>query len=138
MPCDYRKYPENWFSEIRPAILKRAGNCCEGIDRFPKCFAINGEFHPDTGSRVVLTIAHMNHDIEDNRPENLRALCQKITFHKKLWNVMDNRPENLRALCQRCHNTHLCSLSTCHVYDTIFWYLSTGIIFLNRIYSFTG
>ncbi|MEZ4529058.1 MAG: hypothetical protein R2941_24360 [Desulfobacterales bacterium] len=82
MPCDYRKYPENWFSEIRPAILKRAGNCCEGIDRFPKCFAINGEFHPDTGSRVVLTIAHMNHDIEDSRPENLRALCQ------------------------RCHNTH--------------------------------
>lgn len=26
--------------------------------------------------RVVLTIAHLNHDPSDNRDENLRALCQ--------------------------------------------------------------
>ena len=29
MPIDYSTYPENWLSEIRPRILKRAGNCCE-------------------------------------------------------------------------------------------------------------
>ena len=29
MPIDYKKYPKNWKSEIRPSILKRANNCCE-------------------------------------------------------------------------------------------------------------
>lgn len=28
MPIDYSKYPKNWKSEIRPAILEREGNCC--------------------------------------------------------------------------------------------------------------
>jgi hypothetical protein len=37
---------------------------------------------PSTGDpmqkaiRIVLTIAHLNHDIKDNRDENLAALCQ--------------------------------------------------------------
>lgn len=29
MPIDYKNYPENWKTEIRPAILERANNCCE-------------------------------------------------------------------------------------------------------------
>ena len=28
-------------------------------------------------NKVVLTVAHLNHQPEDNRRENLRALCQK-------------------------------------------------------------
>ena len=76
MPCDYSKYPENWFTEIRPAILKRAGNRCEGSPAYPDCRVKDRKPHPVTGSLVILTIAHMNHDITDNRPENLRALCQ--------------------------------------------------------------
>lgn len=33
----------------------------------------------DAGSfvRVILTVAHLNHREDDNRPENLRALCQR-------------------------------------------------------------
>lgn len=27
--------------------------------------------------RIVLTVAHLNHDRTDNRPENLAALCQR-------------------------------------------------------------
>ncbi|MCP4111392.1 MAG: hypothetical protein GY749_38655 [Desulfobacteraceae bacterium] len=77
MPCDYRKYPKNWFSEIRPEILERAGNCCEGIPAYPLCRARNRIRHPVTRSYVVLTIAHMNHDTADNRSANLRALCQR-------------------------------------------------------------
>lgn len=94
MPVDYSKYPKNWKTEIRPAILKRAQNRCE------KCNIPNGvtgyrdktgKFHVAEGMqadiaqildgeklfRVVLTVAHLNHDITDNRPENLAALCQK-------------------------------------------------------------
>jgi hypothetical protein len=29
MPCDYSRYPANWFTEIRPRILARAGDQCE-------------------------------------------------------------------------------------------------------------
>jgi hypothetical protein len=33
--------------------------------------------HPITGSRVVLTITHLNHDPTDNTDANLRAWYQK-------------------------------------------------------------
>ena len=29
MPIDYKKYPSNWLTEIRPRILKRANYTCE-------------------------------------------------------------------------------------------------------------
>jgi len=94
MPIDYRKYHPDWKTKIRPAILKRAGDRCE------KCRVKNYEqgYRDDEGDfvpirndaarniatlygrkvfRIVLTVAHVNHDITDNRPENLRAWCQK-------------------------------------------------------------
>lgn len=39
MPIDYRKYPPNWLSEIRPRIMKRANNTCE----FDGCDFKHGE-----------------------------------------------------------------------------------------------
>ena len=70
MPCDYSEYPENW-KEIRKEILARAGNQCE------LCGAENGKPHWKTGSKVVLTIAHLDQDKENNKKYNLRALCQR-------------------------------------------------------------
>lgn len=77
---DYTKYPFNW-KEIRERILKRAENRCEGSPKYPDCRTRNHKPHTVTGSKVVLTIAHLDHD-----PEN--------------WEVKD---EQLRAWCQRCH-----------------------------------
>lgn len=74
MPIEYKKYPPNWKTEIRPAVLARANNRCEF------CGIENYSIRPD-GVKVVLTIAHLDHD-ETN------------------WNVKIDR---LRALCQRCH-----------------------------------
>lgn len=86
MPVDYSKYPANWKTEIRPEILTRANNRCE------MCGVLNhvtgyrdqwGNFHyhrKESGRhiiRIVLTVAHLNHDITDNRAENLAALCQR-------------------------------------------------------------
>ena len=77
MPIDYNRYPPDWKLK-RAAVLERANHECEF------CGAVNYEPHPVTGSRVVLTVAHLDHD-EDN------------------WKVTIDR---LRALCQRCHNRY--------------------------------
>jgi 5-methylcytosine-specific restriction endonuclease McrA len=80
-PEERDRYPKDW-RQIRGWILARAGNRCEGSPAYPDCRAENDEFHPITGSIVVLTIAHLDHT-----PENVDA-------------------ENLRAWCQRCHLTY--------------------------------
>lgn len=95
MPIDYRKYPTNW-KQLRQAALIRAGNRCE----WPHCGAPNyaegmrlpdGSFRvPSNGTegdyleehgakyvaKIVLTIAHLDHDLGNNDLRNLRALCQ--------------------------------------------------------------
>jgi hypothetical protein len=97
MPCDYSKYPDNWFTEIRPRILARAGNCCEhpdcgfannsvvwSIERkgFPivwvQDFTGLGRLFKKKAVRVVLTVAPLDHDPENRygKDERLRALCQ--------------------------------------------------------------
>ena len=70
MPINYKNYPPEWKTRIRPAILARAGNRCE------QCGAANHQPHPRTDSRVVLTIAHLDHDPTHNDFANLRAWCQ--------------------------------------------------------------
>jgi len=78
-PENKDRYPKDWPEISRK---KRAGGVCDGSPQFPDCRARNGEPHPITGSKVVLTVAHLDH-----QPEN----CD---------------PENLRAWCQRCHNAY--------------------------------
>ena len=83
MPIDYRQYPENWFTEIRLRILFRAGERRDPDGQIFRqarcewCRAMNHQHHPRTGSTVILTIAHLdhelNHAITDDR---LAALCQ--------------------------------------------------------------
>ena len=89
MPCDYSKYPDDW-KKIRKEILERACNMCE------LCEAVNGHRHWKTGSTVVLTIAHINQDIKDNRSCNLLALCQRCHNKIDMPYRVDNRKENAR------------------------------------------
>lgn len=74
-PENLARYPADW-PEISHARRERAGWRCEGSPAFPNCRARNGRPHPLTGSKVVLTVAHLNHKPEDVRDENLRAWCQ--------------------------------------------------------------
>jgi len=76
-PENRHRYPADWKLRRRFILHYRAGNRCEW------CGAENYKPHPVTGSRVVLTIAH----VYDDRPEASNLL-------------------NLAALCQRCHNRH--------------------------------
>jgi hypothetical protein len=66
------RYPPNWSSIRRAIVQERAGNVCE----WEGCGAVNGQPHPITGSKVVLTCAHLDHTPENCDPSNLRAWCQ--------------------------------------------------------------
>ena len=70
MPMDRSKYPADWEA-ISLHIRERAGGRCEW------CNAENGMPHPITGGRVVLTVAHLDNDPQNNADGNLAALCQR-------------------------------------------------------------
>lgn len=94
MPIDYKKYPSNWKTEIRPRILARANNTCEFCGLENKTFVPSSkkgnktywgglslyEWYstPFKMVQVVLTVAHLDHDEENHniKDERLRALCQ--------------------------------------------------------------
>lgn len=75
-PENRRRYPADW-RRIAESIRERAGDRCEGSPAYPDCRAVNGQPHPVTGSRVVLTVAHLDHRPESCEPSNLRAWCQR-------------------------------------------------------------
>lgn len=128
MPCDYRKYPADWFTRIRPDILNRAGNCCEqcgvknyatgyrdargkfydsqliidalednGYDYFNEelsnCFDKQG--NPTSPIKIVLTIAHLDHDINNNDYSNLKSLCQACHLSHDKEHHAANRKDTL-------------------------------------------
>lgn len=72
-PENKARYPKNW-KEIRAAILKRAGNHCEFCGVPNHVLRRNGQ---GKEVKIVLTIAHLDHQPENCDPENLRALCQR-------------------------------------------------------------
>lgn len=91
MPIDYSRYPRNWLTEIRPRILKRAGQTVTEHAHCEECGAVNRSPHPITGSEVVLTVAHLDHDIQNNSDDNLMALCQRCHNTLDIWDRIRNR-----------------------------------------------
>ncbi len=49
--------------------------------------AVHLEPHPETGKRVRITVAHLNHIRTDDRASNLLAVCEKHHFNH-------DRPQN--------------------------------------------
>jgi hypothetical protein len=85
-PENRARYPENW-PEISQQIKERAGwRCeCEGEcgrgTHTGRCMNRHGYPAYDTGSKVVLTTAHLDHTPENCDPANLRAMCQGCHLH---------------------------------------------------------
>lgn len=84
-PENKGRYPKNWKA-ISAAIRERAGGRCEchgecGLHRTTpgprRCVERHGEPAKWANGKVVLTVAHLNHQPEDCRPENLKAMCQR-------------------------------------------------------------
>ena len=92
------KYPKEWRLISRLIRKYRASDNCEcrgqcgedhgaendqwAADLGKRCLARNGERHPVSGSKVVLTVAHIDQDPTNNRETNLLALCQRC--HNRL------------------------------------------------------
>lgn len=110
MPIDYSKYPPNWKTEIVPEVRKRSGDRCEvcrlangqkvwsysiwvkEVNRYKlKSFWTESKsdlrriepftHRPTKQVKVVLTVAHLDHDEEN-------------------WSVDLDR---LKHMCQYCH-----------------------------------
>jgi hypothetical protein len=93
MPIDYSVYPANWKDEIRPKALAASGYKCvkcqarqraQGYRDAHKKFIECDEFmlhwcaqHSKKIITIYLSVAHLDHDISNNVPENLAPLCQQ-------------------------------------------------------------
>lgn len=109
MPIDYKKYHPEWKKVIRPAILERAENKCEQcgvknhsiIHRFGRG-ENDWEYWPEgmeseawsidgiKSSKIVLTIAHLDHNVTNNDYSNLKALCQRCHLRHDMEHHMKN------------------------------------------------
>jgi len=79
------RYPKDWKA-ISARIKARSGGRCEcqgecGLHRTTpgprRCEERQGEPAQWAKGRVVLTVAHLNHQPEDCTNENLKAMCQR-------------------------------------------------------------
>ena len=97
MPINQKHYHPDWKDKIRPRILKRDqyrcaicrvpnkieilrlndGSWLKADDLIRREAAINGQ----KIIRIILTVAHLNHIVTDNRDENLKSLCQLHHIH---------------------------------------------------------
>jgi hypothetical protein len=76
------RYPADWREISARIRFGRAAGQCEctgecGTGHAGRCEAEHGQAHPVTGSRVVLTTAHLDHRPENCADANLRAMCQR-------------------------------------------------------------
>ena len=99
-------YPPNW-QHISMMVRERSSDRCEcegecglhapeALPRFCKdpdpvrrprrCTEVNGTPARWAKGKVVLTVAHLDHDPTNNSPRNLKAMCQRChlrTDHKQ-------------------------------------------------------
>ena len=96
------RYPADWSRISRRIRFDRARARCEcngicGEAHAGRCRARQGKPHPITKSIVVLTVAHLDHQPENNEDGNLRALCQRC----HLLHDREHHQENARRTWAR-------------------------------------
>lgn len=113
MPCDYSTYHPEWETKIRPDILERDGHKCKfcGIPNYEIGWRdfkgdwnklseghvgdVEAEFAKELGYKVikvVLTVAHLDGNKDNNDYDNLASLCQKCHLsHDKVQHMTNSR-----------------------------------------------
>lgn len=90
-------YPANWPA-IRARVLARAGHRCEHCGRPNyawRTYARRGRYY---SRRVILTVAHLQHDPRLNGDADLACLCQVCHLR------YDHAHHQLNAAKTRIHN----------------------------------
>lgn len=82
-------YPADWARiSLRIRGIRAGWRCewCESDGR--RCEAVQGQPSPITGSKVVLTVAHLDHDETHADPTRLMAMCQ---YHHLRYDAAHHR-----------------------------------------------
>jgi len=86
-PENVARYPADWPEISRRIRFERAGGRCECLGECGRnthtgqCPNRHGDPAYGTGSRVVLTVAHLDHTPENCEDSNLKAMCQGCHLH---------------------------------------------------------
>lgn len=116
MPINYKDYPPNWKTEIRPAVLKRAGEILHPVTKYimqeAKCEHCGVENH-----RLIYRFGKEKGDWElwpegmeseawtlDGKKATKIILTIAHLDHDKINHQV--KLERLAALCQKCHLGH--------------------------------
>ncbi len=99
-PENKKRYPDNW-KEISARIrFDRAQSRCECLGECGRgthdgrCSNFHGGAAYGTGSKVVLTTAHLDHTPENCADDNLKAMCQGCHLHYDREHHAQSRIEN--------------------------------------------
>lgn len=120
-PENKKLYPKNW-KQIRNDILVRANNKCEfcGVENHAEGYRTkSGDFVKSEGIqqevdaldgekiiKIVLTIAHLDHNPQNNDYQNLRALCQRCHLRYDIEHHRETRRNNKKLpLFEVCHES---------------------------------
>jgi hypothetical protein len=102
-PENRDRYPADWPAISRAIKVDRAGGRCECEGECGRgthegrCPNRHGEPAYGTGSKVVLTTAHLDHIPENCEPENLKAMCQGCHLHYDRDHHAQTRASSRRA-----------------------------------------
>lgn len=105
-PENKSRYPEDWREISQYIRFDRANGQCECLGECGRgthegrCPNTHGNPAYGTGSKVVLTTAHLNHTPEDCREENLRAMCQGCHLHYDRDHHAETRRKTAAAECK--------------------------------------
>ena len=115
MPIDYKNYPKNWKTHIRPDILFRAKNCCEFCGIENGLTIERGYWEGKEAYQDVMKNEGAIYDAENSKfitsdylgsleKPSGKLITIVLTIAHIDNDVSNNDYLNLKALCQRCHN----------------------------------
>ena len=82
MPINYKTYCKDWKLRSKFIRFYRSNNKCEicGLPNYSFVNKITRELclpDEDDVIKIILTVAHLDHDINNNSFFNLKAMCQR-------------------------------------------------------------
>lgn len=106
-PENKARYPKDWKA-ISLRIRERSGQRCEcegecGLHRTTpgprRCTERNGEPAKWAKGKVILTVAHLDHQPEHCADDNLKAMCQRCHLRYDAKHHATGRKQRARLKC---------------------------------------